>query len=329
MSKAAFLGMAALAISSISLAGAERSGATSGGSIEPKPPPGSWVCVTEKAAFSIRDTAEDLVFDGKMWLSNGYYYGNVLTRDLWCSIDGLKWTLVKSETPYDGYSEMVAYDGKMWAVKGSVWCSTDGATWTQVCAHTPFGIRGYGEVVVHDGKMWQLGSGEDVWHSTDGVNWQCAAQHAPYGARFASAVVVFKGKMWLMGGAIEKPNTPPEKHYPKFTTHNDVWSSTDGARWERVLEHAPWSPRMWFISKLYAERIWIVGGFDNVHGANLGDVWYTDDGVNWHEFVSDKTFSPRHEPTCYVYDNSLWVVAGNSWPLRNDVWRLTVTPGSW
>jgi hypothetical protein len=81
---------------------------------------------------------------------------------------------------------------------------------------------------------------------------------------------------------------------------------------------------MWFISKVYAGRMWIIGGFDNAHGANLGDVWYTEDGEHWQQFVAENGFSPRHEPTCYVYDNSLCVVAGNSWPLMNDVWRLTL-----
>ena len=65
----------------------------------------SWSLVTGKAAFSPRDTAEDLVFGGKMWLSNAYYHGNVLTRDLWCSADGVSWTEVSSATPYDGYRE--------------------------------------------------------------------------------------------------------------------------------------------------------------------------------------------------------------------------------
>ena len=45
----------------------------------------SWVRVVEKAAFSPRDTAEDVVFDGKMWLSNGYVAGGKLVRDLWSS----------------------------------------------------------------------------------------------------------------------------------------------------------------------------------------------------------------------------------------------------
>ena len=285
---------------------------------------GSWVKVTDKAAFSPRDTAEDLVFNGKMWLSNGYYHGNILTRDIWSSTDGIIWTLVNPNTPYDGYSEMVVYDKRMWAVKGSVWHSTDGVNWTQAAARTPFGVRGYGEVVVHNGRMWQLGSGKDVWHSTNGVNWTLATDDAPYGNRAASAVVVLGSKLWLMGGRVAKANAPPEKGYPQYTTYNDVWCSADGANWTCILEHAPWVPRMWFISKVYDGKMWLIGGYDNANHKNLGDVWYSEDGVNWHEFISETRFSPRHEPTCYVYDNSLWVVAGNSWPVVNDVWRLTL-----
>ncbi len=125
--------------------------AQQGGPAMPTPVHDRWVKITDKAAFSPRDTAEDLVYDGKMWIRNGYYHGGKLTRDLWSSTDGANWTLVNAATPYDGYSEMVVFDGKMWAIKGSVWNSTDGVNWTQVLAKTPFGARGYGEVVVHQG----------------------------------------------------------------------------------------------------------------------------------------------------------------------------------
>jgi hypothetical protein len=54
-------------------------------------------------------------------------------------------------------------------------------------------------------------------------------------------------------------------------------------------------------------------------------VWYTVDGAAWQDLSSATRFTPRHEPTCYVFDNSLWVVAGNTWPVRNDVWRLTLS----
>jgi hypothetical protein len=283
-----------------------------------------WIRVTEQAAFSIRDTAEDCVFDGKMWLSNGYYYDNVLSRDLWTSTDGKTWTLVNDATPYDGYSEMVVYKGKMWAVKGSVWTSTDGVAWEQVLDKTPFGVRGYGEVVVFRDEMWHIGGGDGIWRSTDGKTWTCALEKAPYGARTASAVVPFQGKLWLMGGRTNATGDPVEKHYPQFTTYNDVWCTADGVNWEQAVAHAPWSPRMWVVGAAYRDRLWIVGGFDNRNGTNLGDVWYTEDGQEWRRFDSPTVFSPRHEPTLYVFDGSLWVVAGNSWPLMNDVWRLTL-----
>ena len=87
-------------------------------SADVKLPVVSWVRVTDKAAFSPRDTAEDLVYQGKMWISNAYYHGNKLTRDLWNSSDGKTWTLVNDSTLYDGYSELAVYQDKMWAVKG-------------------------------------------------------------------------------------------------------------------------------------------------------------------------------------------------------------------
>jgi len=284
----------------------------------------TWRKVTPKAAFSRRDTAEGVVFGGKMWLSNGFFHGSKLSRDLWTSTDGKTWTQVSAATPYDGYSEMAVYDGKVWAVKGSVWSSTDGRDWKRVAAKTPFGVRGYGELVVHDDKLWQLGSGADVWHTTDGARWTCATGRAPYGKRVAAAVVAFKGKLWLMGGYTQKPNDPPERGYAKFTTFNDVWSSTDGVKWTCVLDNAPWAPRMWSIAEVYRGRMWLVGGYGNANRRNLGDVWCSDDGLAWHRVVSTPAFSPRHEPTCYVYDDSLWVVAGNAWPVQNDVWRLAL-----
>lgn len=293
---------------------------------EPGAANAGWVKVVHEAAFSPRDTAEDAVFRDRMWISNGYYHGNILTRDLWSSVDGADWQRHSEATPYDGYSEMTVYDDQLWAVKGSVWSSVNGTEWRQVLEQTPFGVRGYGELVVHRDRMWQLGSGEDVWHSTDGCNWTCAIEQAPYGKRSAAAVVVFAGKLWVMGGTTRRPNTPPEEGYPECTTLNDVWCSADGADWTCVLEHAPWSTRQWFIAKVYRDCMWIIGGYDNVHAKNLGDVWYTRDGVHWSEFVADPVFEPRHEPTCYVYDDSLWVVAGNTWPVRNDAWRLTLPP---
>ncbi len=283
-----------------------------------------WQCLVEEAAFSRRDTAEDAVFLGRMWLSNAYTTGGDLARDLWSSEDGVNWTLVLEETPYDGYSEMAVFHDKLWAVKASVWNTEDGVNWTRVLEETSFGSRGYGELVVFEDKLWQLGSGEDVWCSTDGVDWTCVLDKAPFGNRYGSAVAVYDGKLWLCGGAVNRESDPPEKHYKQYTTHNDVWCSEDGKSWRCVLEHAPWAQRQWFVAREYAGRLWIFGGFSNRESRNFSECWTTEDGVNWEPFISGQMWSARHEPTIYVYGKSLYLAAGNMWPLMNDVWKLTM-----
>jgi len=248
----------------------------------------------------------------------------VLHRDLYWTEDGATWTQVGGETPYDGYSEMAVYEDKVWAVKSSVWNSEDGINWSLVLDETPFGVRGYGELVVHNDRLFQLGSGRDVYSSSDGATWERVQADTGYESRSGSAVASYKGKLWVMGGGVPRPNDPPEKGYDTITTLNDVWSSEDGVTWERVIEHAPWAPRKWFVSAVYADKLWIIGGYDNANSDNFADAWYTEDGVNWTELKSETMWSSRHEPTVYVHDGSLWVVAGNHWPVTNDVWRLTV-----
>jgi hypothetical protein len=66
-------------------AGIARLGAQPPAETATSPP---WVRMAEKAALSPRDTAEDVVFHGKMWLSNGYETGGKLVRDLWTSSNG-------------------------------------------------------------------------------------------------------------------------------------------------------------------------------------------------------------------------------------------------
>ena len=63
---------------------------------------------------------------------------------------------------------------------------------------------------------------------------------------------------------------------------------------------------------------------NNVNSANLGDVWHTRDGRVWERAAPEAPWTPRHEPTLFLFDDSLYLVAGNSWPVRNDVWRLTL-----
>ncbi len=281
---------------------------------EPEP----WTLVTEEAAFSPRDSAKGCIFKDKMWLSNGYYHGNVNIRDLWNSTDGKTWNLVLEDTPYDIYAEIVEFKGKLWAIgRNSVWSSPDGSEWTRVVEDTPFFPA---ELFVFRGKMWVL-SGSAVWTTDDGENWERLEGEIPL-PRGAFAFAIYDDHLWIMGGTIRQPNDPPEKGYPNSTSLNDVWRSADGIAWEKVLAEAPWAPRRWFKAAAYDGRLWIFGGFDNVNYANFNDVWHTQDGKNWERFEPQAPWSERHEPTVFLFENSLYLVAGNSWPVLNDVWRL-------
>ena len=281
-----------------------------------------WELVVEHAQFGPRDTAEPFVFDDRMWLSNGYYHGGVLYPDLWVAEPGaVNWRCVLEQTPYDPYTEVVVYKGTIYAIKRSVWTSTDGENWEQILAEAPFGTAG--EVLVHDGKIWEIG-GSQVWNTTDGVNWTCVARDLPFGSRSRATIMSYDGRLWLMAGSVGVPNDPPESGYPGITTLNDVWCSADGVTWERVLEHAPWAERQWTVGEVYRDRMFIIGGYDNRHEANFGDVWWTTDGVSWHELPTPEGYLARHEASPYVFDDSLWIVAGNTWPVVNEVWRITI-----
>jgi len=293
---------------------------------------GSWDRVVEQADFSPRDTATGIVFRGKMWISNGYP-GNGLDwdRDLWSSDDGVSWIKVIDQTPYDAFSPMVVYNGKLWAIATSIWSSQNGVDWVREGFIPSTYVRG--KVVVHDGKIWYLGDGPEVWSSIDGVNWFNATFVAPFGERTAPAVAAFDGKLWVMGGSTPAPgkgySNPNGDGYPDLDMNNDVWSSIDGANWTRVIDHSPWKGRMWSVAQAYAGALWILAGYDNDAYANLSDAWYTTDGVQWQEFRSETSWPKRHETTAYVFDGSLWLVSGKNdlWggPFLNDVWRVTAT----
>ena len=228
------------------------------------------------AAFSIRDTAEDLVYDGKLWLSNGFFNGNILTRDLWSTTDGVTWTRVNDNTPYDGYSEMVVYDGKMWAIKESVWTSTDGVKWERVSEKTPFGVRGYGEAVVFKDRIWQLGSGADVEHH----RWrELDVRDGERGTEtFCLRRCCLRRQLWLMADARRAPTTRRKR----VTTRSPRTTTFVLGRWREL--DAFWNTlpgRHGMVHlKVYAtasDR----RRHDNVNSRNFGDVWSTKDGKTW------------------------------------------------
>jgi hypothetical protein len=304
----------------------------------------SWTRVTEHAAFQARDSAGEMVYDGKMWYMGGWFNSDPgpFPNDVWSSTNGADWTCVTPSaawTPVDIPVTMV-FDDKMWLMSGwyggrtagahgsnEVWCSTNGADWIETTTGVPWTARLGAAGAVCNGKMWIMGGTtaptgggtllNDVWSSSDGITWDQATAHAPWSSRAYHQVLSFDNKLWVLGGG---------NYLSHYWSSNEVWNSSDGVNWTKVA-NAPWDPRTFFSAEVYDGRMWIMGGSgDSSDRADLlNDVWSSTDGVNWTELEADNVWCGRHEMSSYVFQDKLWVVGGYAsqpFAVANDVWQI-------
>lgn len=285
-----------------------------------------WEQVADSAPWVPRDSAGELVFDGRMWILGGYT--PKLTSDVWSSPDGLHWTRAGTVPTDAGINVPVAFclDGRMWvsANDGGLYSSRDGMSWIREQDDPPWGGRYCAGCAVHEGRVWVMGGQRDgrvyndVWSSVDGRRWVEETSAADWSPRqLFGNVVSHAGRLWVVGGGVTR--------YEPFRSYRDVWSSEDGRRWTRVTDEAPWPGRIWSSCACYRGRIFLVGGFRaQPSWGNLNDLWHSADGAEWWHLETEHRWQPRHEISTYVFDDALWVVGGNAWPLRNDVWRLRI-----
>lgn len=232
-------------------------------------------------------------FDNKIWvvLANT---GNVSSSISYTS-DGINWTN-QSNLPFSFrvqetffvFDDNTGGGEAMWILGGGgssgiyndVWKSYDGINWTLVLANAPWQKRGEHTSVVFDNKMWVMGGNanganyeEDVWSSPDGINWTLENANAPWGPRTLHSSVVFDGKIWVFGGRIGIFGS---------IFDFDTWSSPDGVNWNLVSTNVPFiSERNALASIVYDNKMWVVGGHNDISGADNNDVYSSVDGVNW------------------------------------------------
>jgi hypothetical protein len=304
----------------------------------------TWHQVTAEAPFAPRDGAGALSFKDRMWLLGGWnprdkvHFPTICNSEVWSSADGIAWQLVTPEAPWEGRHTVgyAVFADRMWILgadaqngryQNDVWSSADGARWELICAEVPWKDRVLHHTVVHDGRIWVLGGQtmgkyvagpdafyNDVWSTRDGVRWERVSASAPWAPRgMIGGSAVFRGRMWVLGGGTyDTPATPTRRFF------NDVWSSPDGVRWTRHIEHAAWPPRQYHDVAVYDDRLWVMEGWDGT--GNRSDVHYSADGVTWHE-LPGTPWAPRHAASLFAHRDALWMVAGNN--MTSDVWKLT------
>lgn len=242
----------------------------------------------------------------------------VLKNDVWRSSDaGASWKLV---TPgcLMPQASLVHKAGRSVfqcetddECEGDSSCSFDHATSTGYCVCNMWSPREFHAVAVHDGSFYLSGgyvlvelgncgveeharkrpSGEefacsggyraymnDVWTSKDGQTWKLLTLHGAFAPRGEHAMVSFKSMLYIFGGRTGESRTSANT-----SLLNDVWLSSDGARWSVQMQHAPWSVRAKHVVVVLPGSTDLTSGDDPddelvlIHGEDeertLDDVW--------------------------------------------------------
>ncbi len=320
-----------------------------------------WSCVSRDVAWSPRDGAQFVSFQGKLFLLGG-----------WNQYAGDRADLAGAGTG--------SFESE---VCSEVWCSDDGVDWS-LAATAPWSGRHMHGAVVHEGHIWivgaENGTPDDVWKSKDGVHWELVAATVPWQERGNQMVTVFDGSIWVMGGqagaagqttfvADLKAGKPFPPAPPAL---RDVWRTDDGVNWEQVTDDAPWAPRGMITGAnggvaVLDGRMWILGGgYVGTGGTTLSslrydveqqprlktrlfhsDVWSSADGREW-TCHGEAPWAARSYHDTATWAGKLWVLGGHRGVAdhpaeiatdgnRNDVWfsadgehweELTKTPWS-
>jgi hypothetical protein len=92
-------------------------------------------------------------------------------------------------------------------------------------------------------------------------------------------------------------------------TYSDVWSTTDGSSWIRIISNAPWGKRWNYTSFAFNNKMWIVGGnVWNQSGQN--DVWNSSDGINWTQVASNTALTKGGIYKAAIFRGRIYLIGG-------------------
>lgn len=291
-----------------------------------------WTMLTDEAPFGPRLAHRVVEKDNKFWLIGGYT-SKTPYNDVWVSTDLINWQLVigNASWPARGHQEVIVYKDHFLLVGGAsldyqdrtvfsdVWRSKDGESWELVTDNATFGAISNHDLFIYDDEIHMLSMAQgdngipssDVWKSKDGIKWDSHSRHNDIGARVGHRMVEHEGGIYLIGGRTGVENASSSEYL------NDIWYSTDGLQWEKVLDSADFSPRSDFELISFNGELWLFGGkSENVQGEviQLIDIWKSSDGVKWSEQESNSTFQICNGFDINVLGQQLWMTSGaRSW----------------
>lgn len=269
-------------------------------------PVANWVHAPN-GPFPVRDSAKGAVYNGRLFLSGGFFNGNANYFDLWNTSNDesggtwngpppVKYCFGDAPSPnlmttgcWDSYGPLVVWNSTLWAIGSSVWSSTDGTNWTLRAipggnaTPTLVGQFENSRGVVLGSYLYYIqleGSTTDVQRtsSSSGTPWSDKGQIHTGSAppvvmepRCGAAVFVLGGKIWIEGGRDSIPKCGSNADYT-----NDIWSTSDGITWTQAATAPAWAPRQWpCVTTDSSGTAWLAGGYvDDFATQSPGEIRY-------------------------------------------------------
>jgi len=283
------------------------------------------------SGYDISSDTISIIYDNKIWLISSYADYVIY------STDGENWLKINGDvnlTQLHGACLLV-YNNKMWFMGGvntdncfntvnDIWFTSNGITWTNINDNDNNNIwnyrTGFGKCT-YDNKIWIMGGNDgnnyfsDIWCSEDGINWTCVAESTDIGKISNMVMLVYNNKMWIMGGNC----FCDDEGY--FEIYDNIWYSSDGINWLPATYQADWGKRFSTSGIVYNNKMWIMGGLDDMYNA-LDDIWCSEDGVTWSLMTDSPGWSNRAMFSSVVYNDKMWVMGGqdNNYNVLNDIW---------
>ncbi|MDD5068454.1 MAG: hypothetical protein PHS53_03230 [Candidatus Pacebacteria bacterium] len=143
--------------------------------------------------------------------------------------------------------------------------------------------------------------------------------------RDSHSVFVFDNKMWVLGGLdsdASKVDGIPD--YESAIYYNDIWNTSDGVNWTRVVEHADF-PYIRSASVVnFKGTLYMYGGWSPHDGLQYKNgIWSSTDGIHWKKVVEKPDYPEREGQIVLEWNGKLWLVGGVDYFGRktfNDVW---------
>lgn len=304
----------------------------------------SWRKLDNPNSWSPRDGVGALVFKGKVFLLGGWNHKTVV-NEVWVTDDLHNWRQLSS-APWRARhgAGWIVHKDRIYVIGGDliddVWSSADGINWNLECSGAPFGKR-YTPIVQSIGDYIYLYGGQywdpvdwcsdrpdckpvaprDVWRSQDGVVWERLLEIAPWSGRgLIHGSAYFENKIFLVGGGLKNATGRSSETYSEYA---DIWTSSDGLTWNKVLETYDFPSRTHFSVLSTSQGCYISDGSIGIQSNVTNDLFYASDCINYKKIKVPKSLPARHASSLFEFNKSIVVLGGPlSGGASTDLWQF-------